>query len=71
MKGVYQRGTRWWIDYTVDGRRFQEPTKAETQRDAARLRAERMTKRNAGELQGHPERVQFAVYATERMRSSI
>jgi hypothetical protein len=60
MKGVYKRGTRWWLDYSVDGQRHQEPTKAKTQREAERIRSERITARHKGELQGRPERVTFA-----------
>lgn len=60
MKGIYKRGSKWWIDYQVDGKRYQESTKAKSQREAARIRSAQITKRSEGTLQGQPGRVRFA-----------
>src|SRR5437867_2184635 len=52
--GVYRRHQTWWISYYVtgpDGRRVQhrEPTEATSPREAANLRATRMTEHARGE----------------------
>ena len=40
---VYQRGSVWWLDYTVGGQRHREPTDAATKRDAQEILRERIT----------------------------
>src|SRR5207249_2275957 len=58
---VYQRGSVWWLDYSVGGRQ-REPTDAATKRDAQDVLRKRIGDRQAGKLIGRPDRVLLAEY---------
>jgi len=54
---------RWWLDYSLDGRRHREPSGTTDRREAIRILRDRVGKREKGELVGRPDRVVFAEYA--------
>lgn len=55
-----KRCHRWWVDYSLDGKRFREATGTTDRRLALRVLRSRTEKRESGELVGRPERVTFA-----------
>src|SRR5256885_8380467 len=59
---VYQRGSVWWLDYTVGGQRHREPTDAGTKRDAQDILRERIGNRKSGKVFGRPDRIMVAEY---------
>ena len=59
---VYQRGSVWWLDYTVGGQRHREPTDAATKRDAQEILRERIGNRKSGKVFGRPDRIMLAEY---------
>src|SRR3989442_12507795 len=59
---VYQRGSVWWLDYTVGGQRHREPTDAATKRDAQDILRERIGNRKSGKVLGRPDRIMLAEY---------
>lgn len=54
---VFQRGSVWWLDYTVGGKRHREPTDAATKRDAGDILRERIGDRRSGKIIGRPDHV--------------
>ena len=59
---AYQRGSVWWLDYTVGGQRHREPTDAATKRDAQDILRERIGNRKSGKVFGRPDRIMLAEY---------
>jgi len=59
---VYQRGSVWWLDYTVSGQRHREPTDASNKRDAQDILRERIGNRKSGKVLGRPDRIMLAEY---------
>src|SRR5882762_596516 len=47
----------WWVDYTVGGQRFREPSGATNRSTAQQLLRERMGNRETGKVIGRPDRV--------------
>lgn len=59
---VYQRGSVWWLDYTIGGTRHREPTEAVSKSQARDVLRERIGDRKKGKLLGRPDHVRLAEY---------
>jgi integrase len=63
---VYQRGSVWWLDYSLGSRRHREPTTVTTKRDAQDILRKRIGDRQTGTLIGRPDRILLAQYEEQR-----
>ena len=63
---VYQRGSVWWLDYSLGSRRHREPSTAATKRDAQDILRKRIGDRQTGTLIGRPDRILLAEYEEQR-----
>src|SRR5437867_674747 len=58
--GEKRTGATWWLDYSVNGKRFREPAGTTSSKVAAKLLRDRLAGREAGKLVGSPDKVTFA-----------
>src|SRR6266571_4871648 len=47
----------WWLDYTIDGKRFRESSKTKIKKEATDLLDERRAARKSRKMVGRPDRV--------------
>src|SRR2546422_243120 len=55
--GQKRTGATWWLDYSVNGKRYREPANTTSTKVAAKLLRDRLGGREAGKLVGSPDKV--------------